>query len=209
MTEDVLDVLKTKMVLQLVWWFSAIQSCYPQDKFFVGLRIVFLFDPLLQRWRLAHSVLNLWCFACVDSLEKTSLHSEDVWKRVADFVSRRKWAVSWVQRQIKHVMSASRSWICYSTPRQVRLLWDIFCWFLYQHFIKLVSNLWLWVPHDLDVWVIFLSALLKPCWIRPALSTISVDRWTQRLPCMKPEVVRKQPLTWGTREAEYLLIFIV
>ena len=112
-------------------------------------------------------------------------------------------------RQIRHVIRASRSWICCSTPRQVRLPWDIFVCFLYQHGIKLVSNLWLWVPHDLDVWVMFLSALLKPCWIRPALSTISVDRWTQRLPCMKPEVVRKQPLTWGTREAEYVLIFIV
>lgn len=129
---------------------------------------------------------------CVDSREKTSsLHREDVWKRVADFVSRRKWAVSWVQRQIRHVIRASRSWICCSRPK-----WDYFAMFFVDSCINMLSNLlqtcqfgflMIWT---LDVWV-FTSALWKPCCIRPALSTISVDHWTQRLPCMKPEVVRK------------------
>ena len=79
-----------------------------------------LFDPLLQRWICKHQSMAAGAL----SFEVVMFHSEDVWKRVADFVSRRKWAVSWVQRQIRQVIRASRSWICCSTPK-----WDYFAMF--------------------------------------------------------------------------------
>lgn len=43
---------KTFRMVKITWRFSAIQSCYPQDKFFVELFV--LFDPVLQRWIWKH-----------------------------------------------------------------------------------------------------------------------------------------------------------
>ena len=147
---------------------------------------------------------------CVDSREKTSsLHREDVWKRVADFVSRRKWAVSWVQRQIRHVIRASRSWICCSTPK-----WDYFAMFFVDSCINMLSNLlqtsqfgflMIWTFGRLGVYKRLVEA------VRHQASPFNnLSRSLDTKIAMYEAWSGEKAATWGTRGiAEYLLIFIV